>query len=77
MPKKRMLDSLLTKLENMEINDQIWTNKSNGYVADSIATIKKTFPTRVYKQNSVYTHFGSTFSKLSDFKKIIFITRIA
>ncbi len=79
MAKKRSPDSLLTKLELMNVGDQIWTNKSNGYVADNISTIKKQYPDRKYKQNSVYTHNKplDEHIRLSDFKRIIFVTRIA
>lgn len=79
MTKLRSPDSLLTKLENMQVGDEIWTNKANGYVADNIATVKARYKERTYRQTSVYTHekpFDDTI-KLSDFKKIIFITRLA
>lgn len=77
--KARSPDSLLTKLENMDIGSQIWTKKSNGYVADNIATVKKTYPDRKYRQTSVTTHikpFDENIT-LKDFEKVIFITRIA
>lgn len=77
--KARSPDSLLTKLENMDIGSQIWTKKSNGYVADNIATVKKTYPDRKYRQTSVTTHmkpFDENIT-LKDFEKIIFVTRIA
>lgn len=79
MAKLRSPDSLLTKLENMQIGDEIWTKKANGYVADNIATIKNKYKERKYRQTSVYTHikpFDDTI-KLNDFEKIIFITRLA
>lgn len=76
MSKPRSPDSLLTKLENMNINDEIFTNKVNGYVADNINTITKKYPTRKYKQLSLYTHIKPTFTSLKDFSKIICITRI-
>ena len=79
MPKRRLPDSLLTKLENMNIGDQIWTKKPNGYVADNIATVKKAFPSRKFTQTSVHTHikpFDDTIC-LQDFEKIIFITRVS
>lgn len=79
MAKLRSPDSLLTKLENMQIGDEIWTKKSNGYVADNIATIKAKHKERRYRQSSVYTHikpFDDTI-KLEDFEKVIFITRLA
>ena len=56
MAKLRSPDSLLTKLENMQIGDEIWTKKANGYVADNIATIKNKYKERKYRQTSVYTH---------------------
>lgn len=77
--KARSPDSLLTKLENMDIGSQIWTKKSNGYVADNIATVKKTYPDRKYRQTSVTTHikpFDENIT-LKDFEKVIFVTRIA
>ncbi len=77
--KARSPDSLLTKLENMDIGAQIWTKKSNGYVADNIATVKKTYPDRKYRQTSVTTHmkpFDENIT-LKDFEKVIFVTRIA
>lgn len=79
MAKMRSPDSLLTKLENMEVGDEILTEKSNGYISDNIATVKKRFPDRKYSQTGVFTHVKSLDEnlKLSDFKKMIFITRIA
>lgn len=77
--KARSPDSLLTKLENMDIGSQIWTKKSNGYVADNIATVKKAYPDRKYRQTSVTTHmkpFDENIT-LKDFEKVIFVTRIA
>lgn len=79
MAKKRSPDSLLTLLENMQVGTEIHTNKSNGYVADNIATVTKRFPGRKYKQTSVCTHikpFDDTIT-LKDFEKVIFITRVA
>ena len=40
MPKPRSANSMLTKLENMSIGDEIFTDKSNGYMSDIINTIK-------------------------------------
>lgn len=79
MAKLRSPDSLLTKLENMNIGDEIWTKKSNGYVSDNIATVKNKYKERKYRQTSVFTHTKSFDDniKLSDFEKIIFITRLA
>ena len=79
MAKMRSSDSLLTKLENMQVGEEIWTKKSNGYVADNIATMKARYKERKYRQTSVYTHikpFDDTI-KLTDFEKVIFITRMA
>ena len=79
MAKMRSPESLLTKLENMQIGEEIWTKKSNGYVADNIATIKNRYKERKYRQTSVFTHikpFDDTI-KLEDFEKVIFITRMA
>lgn len=79
MAKFRSPDSLLTKLENMNVGDEIYTEKSNGYVSDNIATVKKRFCDRKYVQTSVFTHvkpFDDSL-KLKDFKKVIFVTRIA
>lgn len=77
MPKPRSADSLLTKLENMQIGDELFTDKSNGYVSDNISTIKKNFPERRYSQLSLYTHEKLEYTSLKDFKKIICITRLA
>jgi len=77
MPKRRSEDSLITKLENMNVNDEIFTEKSNGFVSDTIATVRKTFPERRYTQLSVYTHIKPEFTSLKDFKKIVCITRLA
>lgn len=79
MVKRRSPDSLLTKLENMEIGDEIWTTKSNGYVADNISTITHRYEGRKYKQLTVFTHSKPLDNqiKLHDFQKIIFITRIS
>lgn len=79
MVKRRSPDSLLTRLENMEIGDEIWTTKSNGYVADNIATVKSRYEGRKYKQLTVFTHVKPLDDqlKLCDFQKVIFITRIA
>ena len=79
MAKMRSPNSLLTKLENMAVGDEVLSEKSNGYVSDNIATIKTRFPDRKYRQTSVFTHlepFDENL-KLKDFKKVIFITRIA
>lgn len=79
MTKKRSPDSLLTRLENMQIGEEIWAKKSNGYIADNISTVVHRFPGRKYKQTSVYTHvkpFDETI-KLADFERIIFIIRVA
>lgn len=79
MAKMRSPDSLLTKLENMVVGEEILTEKSNGYVSDNIATVKTKFPDRKYRQTSVFTHvkpFDDNL-KLEDFKKMIFIIRIA
>lgn len=77
MPKPRSSESILTKLENMKVGDEIFVKKSNGYCSDTINTTIKKFPGRRYTQLSVYTHDGSTFKSLKDFYKIICITRIA
>lgn len=77
MPKPRSADSMLTKLENMEIGDELFTDKSNGYMSDNINTVKNKYPGRRYTQTSVYTHEGSTYSSLKDFKKIICVTRLS
>lgn len=76
MPKPRSADSLLTKLENMKIGDEIFTDKSNGYVSDNISTMKKRFPERRFSQLSLYTHEKPTYTSMKDFKKIICITRL-
>lgn len=79
MAKKRSPESLLTLLENMQVGSEIHTNKSNGYVADNIATVTKRFSGRKYKQTSVYTHIKPFDENihLTDFEKVIFITRVA
>jgi hypothetical protein len=77
MPKPRSADSMLTKLENMEIGDELFTDKSNGYMSDNINTVKNKYPGRRYTQTSVYTHEGPTYSSLKDFKKIICVTRLS
>lgn len=80
MAKLRSPDSLLTKLENMQVGDEIWVKKSNGYVSDNIATTKMKYKERNYRQTSVLTHPDKPFDeniKLSDFEKVIFITRVA
>lgn len=76
MSKPRSPNSMLTKIENMKIGDEIFTDKSNGYISDNLNTIKRRFPCRRYTQLSVYTHEGPTFTSLKDFKKIICITRL-
>lgn len=77
MSKPRSPDSLLTKLENMEVNDQIFVKKTNGYISDIANTVCKNFPGRKYTQITVYTHEKPTFTSLKDFTKIICVTRIA
>lgn len=77
MPKSRSADSMLTKLENMSIGEELFTDKSNGYMSDIINTIKHKFPGRRYTQMSLYTHEGSNYTSLKDFKKIICITRLS
>lgn len=76
MTRPRSADSMLTKIENMAVGDQIFTDKSNGYISDNLNTIKKKFPTRKYTQLSVFTHEKPVFTSLKDFKKIICITRL-
>lgn len=76
MSKPRSPNSMLTKIENMQVGDEIFTDKSNGYISDNLNTIKRRFPGRRYTQLSVYTHEGPTFTSLKDFKKIICITRL-
>ena len=75
MAKPRSKDSLLTKLENMSINEELFVDNANGYVSDCIHTVKSRFPNRLYKQLSVYTHIKQEFTSLKDFKKIICIIR--
>lgn len=78
MPKPRSADSMLTKIENMEVGEEIYTFKSNGYISDNLNTIKRKFPTRKYSQISVYTHEGSELPKsVKDFIKVIYITRFS
>lgn len=77
MSKPRSPDSILTKLENMKVGDEIFVKKSNGYCSDNINTTIKRFPGRKYRQLSIYTHDGAEFTSLKDFYKIICITRIA
>ncbi|MBR2240106.1 MAG: hypothetical protein IKO49_03725 [Bacilli bacterium] len=75
MSKPRSKDSLLTKLEDMKVDDELFVDKANGYVSDCIHTVKLRYKTRVYKQLSVYTHIKPEFTSLKDFKKIICIIR--
>jgi hypothetical protein len=77
MPKCRSEDSLITKLENMNVGDEIFIGKSNGYCSDNIHTVVKKFPGRRYTQLSLYTHKGAEFKSLKDFIKIICITRLS
>lgn len=77
MAKPRSKDSLLTKLEKMKVDDELFVDKANGYVSDCIHTVKLKFPERVYKQLSIYTHIKLKFTSLKDFKKIICIIRKA
>lgn len=77
MPKPRSANSMLTKIENMNVGDEIFTDKSNGYISDNISTIKKKYPERRYSQLTLYTHEKLEYTSLKDFKKIICITRLA
>ena len=77
MPKLRSANSMLTKIENMNVGDEIFTDKSNGYISDNISTIKKKYPNRRYSQLTLYTHEKLEYTSLKDFKKIICITRLA
>lgn len=77
MSKPRSPESILTKLENMQVGDEIFVNKTNGYCSDTINTTVRKFPGRKYTQLSVYTHEGPEYTSLKDFKKIICITRIS
>lgn len=77
MPKPRSANSMLTKIENMNVGDEIFTDKSNGYISDNISTIKKKYPNRRYSQLTLYTHEKLEYTSLKDFKKIICITRLA
>ena len=74
MPKPRSANSMLTKIENMNVGDEIFTDKSNGYISDNI---KKKYPNRRYSQLTLYTHEKLEYTSLKDFKKIICITRLA
>ena len=47
MSKPRSKDSLLTKLENMKINDELFVDKANGYVSDCIHTVKLRYKNRI------------------------------
>ena len=82
MPKPRSADSMLTKIEAMQIGDEIFTNKSNGYIADNISTIKKKYPGRRYTQMS-YNYTDKIDAKTGfpissqDMKKIICISRLS
>lgn len=73
----RSPNSMLTKIEDMSRGDEIFTDKSNGYVSDCIDTVKRSFPLRRYCQQTLYTHEKPTFKSLKDFKKIICITRLS
>lgn len=76
MPRHRTENSMLTKLENMEIGEELFTDKPGGYISDNLDTIKLNFPNRKYSQITIYTHLGSTFTSLKDFKKMICVTRL-
>jgi hypothetical protein len=78
MSKPRSAESMLTKLEQMKVGDEIYTFKSNGYVSDIINTVKKNFPTRKYIQQSFFTHDSPTLPASSkDFIKVIYIIRVS
>jgi len=77
MAKPRSANSLLTKLENMEVGQQIFVDKSNGYISDVSNTVCKNFPGRKYRQVTVYTHEKLEYTSLKDFKKIICVTRVS
>ena len=77
MPKPRSANSMLTKIENMNVGDEIFTDKSNGYISDNISTIKMKYLNRRYSQLTLYTHEKLEYTSLKDFKKIICITRLA
>lgn len=76
MAKRRSSDSLLTKLEEMEIGQEIFVKKPANFVSDAIYTVVCKFKGRKYKQLTVYTHEGENFTSLKDFIKIICICRV-
>jgi hypothetical protein len=76
MGKTRSENSLLTKLEQMEIGQEIFVKKTSGFVSDAINTVVSKFKNRKYKQLTLYTHEGKDFTSLKDFVKIICICRV-
>lgn len=76
MPRPRTKESMLTKIENMQVGEELFTDKPPGYISDNLDTIKLSYPKRKYSQLTIYTHIGSTFTSLKDFKKMICITRL-
>lgn len=77
MSKPRSPESLLTKLEDMKVGDQIFVKKTNGYISDVANTVCKNFPGRKYTQITLYTHEKLEFTSLKDFSKIICVTRVS
>lgn len=78
MPKPRSADSLLTKLEEMNVGDEILSLKNQGYISDNVATIKKRFPGRSYTTCTRWTHEGLEIPLSSkDYIKVIYIMRTA
>ena len=75
MGRPRTAESMLTKIENMEVGQEIFTEKSNGYISDNLDTMKHRYPDRGYRQVTVYTHPEPVFTSLKDFKKIICVVR--
>lgn len=78
MPKPRSAESLLTKLEQMEIGDEIYSFKNQGYISDNVSTVKKRFPGRSYTTCARWTHDTPELPTSSkDFIRVIYIMRTA
>lgn len=73
--RKRSEGSLLTKLENMKINGEIFANVSSSFAGYCIHSISRKLENRKYTQHTVYVSENGTYSSISDFKRLVHIKR--
>ena len=76
MARKRTENSILTILEDMNVKDEVFLNRSSSYVSNAINKTVLRYPERQYKQICVFTHEKPIYTSLSDFTKITCVIRV-